>query len=72
MSRNRAGPGSQVPSQAERHLEKPQGKPLSVPTLFGPGSQMVSGFSALPRALQKLSPRTCRRSRSHPARQQEG
>lgn len=64
MSRNRVEPGSQIPSEAEGHLEKPQGKPLSVPTLFGPGSQMVSGFSVLPRALQELSSRTCRRSQN--------
>lgn len=40
------------------YLKKPQGKPVSVPSLIRPGNQMMSGFSALPRALQEPSPRT--------------
>lgn len=40
------------------YLKKPQGKPVSVPSPIRPGNQMMSGFSALPRALQKPSPRT--------------
>lgn len=45
--------------------EKPQGNPVSVPTLPGPGNQIVSGFSELSRALQELGPRTPRSRSPH-------
>lgn len=47
-----------VCGQGVGYLKKPQGKPVSIPTLIGPRNQMVCSFSALPRALQEPSPRT--------------
>lgn len=45
--------------------EKPQGNPVSVPTLPGLGDQIMSGFSELSRALQEPSPRTPRLRSPH-------